>query len=185
MSKFTKSIKLFIAGLPLLDSQAYAGTAGEVAARDMSIDYNPVSLRPLNFPADNLFAGHRSHSSHASHRSHASHASHYSGSGGGTSYTPVAPQSPPPPTQYYSPPVVATQPPAGMTGLTLEEKRQTQILRVQMALMRANIYKGHLTGTMDQETQDALRSFQKLKGMIPSGLMSTETLNALAVPAVQ
>lgn len=81
MSRFVKSLVIFMAGLQLLptkasnDQKTMAGAAGED-------DLKAVTLQPLNGRYDNLFAG---HSSHSSHRSHASHASHYSGAGGSPS----------------------------------------------------------------------------------------------------
>jgi His-Xaa-Ser repeat protein HxsA len=59
-----------------------------------------------------------------------------------------------------------------------------QILRVQIKLKTLGIYEGNVDGILNEATQTALREFQLVKGITASGLMTTPTLNALGVPAV-
>lgn len=156
---------------------------------------DPVSLRPLNRPGDNLFAAHRSHSSHASHRS--------SSGGGGYYRAPVTPQSEPsrqapdssssfqgsgsnqPTDPGRASPVSPMPAQAAAPKLNMAEKRKLQIMRVQIALTSLGLYKGAVDGLLNDETKESLTLFQNVKGIEPNGLMSTETLNALGVPAVQ
>lgn len=194
LENFKKSILFFLSSLPLLGGKASADSPGIQVGATVPDPDESVSLRPLNFPSDNLFAGHRSHSSHASHRS---------GSGGG----------------YYStPPPVQRQPPSGAPGqgqrlmepgtaqptdpgraapvspvpgkpaqpsLSTAEKRTLQIMRVQLALTTLGLYSGPVNGVLDDSTQKAISHFQTVKGLETDGRMTTETLNALGVPAVQ
>ncbi len=188
MKRFKISLAVFLAGLPSLSGK------GEVARLEESIgpepkELVPVELRPLNLPGDNLFAQHRSHSSHGSHRSHRS------GSGGGTAPE-SAPGSAPPGSSPQAPggnrpadpsPPAPVKPPPGQAvpELSLNEKRKLQIMRVQLALNTLGLYTGPVDGALGDETKKALTRFQVLKGLEPSGLMTTETLNALGVPAVK
>lgn len=186
MSKFVKNLALFIAGLPLLSSKAFAmpSTAPSVLSPD---DLKAVPLRPLNREFDNLFAA---HSSHSSHRSHASHASHYSGSGGAAA-TYAAP-APAPDTTYRAPaasnaaPAYVNAQPATETApsLTRAEKLRTQIMRVQIKLHTLGLYDDKIDGVLNLKTREALKLFQKVKSLPESGTMTTPTLNALGVPVV-
>jgi His-Xaa-Ser repeat protein HxsA len=219
MTKFVKSLALFIAGLQL--ASAKDGTTAPIPT--VSNDtLAPVSLRPLNNAFDNLFAQHRSHSSH---RSHASHSSHYSGSGGTSTYTPPRPAAayvppepapaPPPPAKpgpveepkllgqgsnTNSTPVPSSQTtknsllqPSNQSGgletmevpMSREEKLRLQIIRVQIRLNSLGLYNGQIDGTFNTETRNALRLFQKVKSLPADGLMTTPTMNALAIPTVQ
>jgi hypothetical protein len=65
------------------------------------------------------------------------------------------------------------------------EKRKLQIMRVQIALTSLGLYQGIVDGALNDGTKESLTMFQNLKGIEPNGLMSTETMNALGVPAVQ
>jgi peptidoglycan hydrolase-like protein with peptidoglycan-binding domain len=56
---------------------------------------------------------------------------------------------------------------------------------VQIALMNLGLYEGSIDGVSGEGTKTALRRFQTLKKIEASGLMTTETLNGLGVPAVQ
>jgi peptidoglycan hydrolase-like protein with peptidoglycan-binding domain len=58
-------------------------------------------------------------------------------------------------------------------------------MRVQIALTSLGIYSGAVDGVLGEGTKTALRRFQLLKDLQVTGLMSTDTLNALGVPAVQ
>jgi His-Xaa-Ser repeat protein HxsA len=192
MKSIRTSFLLLLSSLQFMGGKAFAVSVEEQAASADTEGDAPVSLRPLNIPADNLFAGHRSHSSHASH------ASHRSGSGGG--YVPL--YQPPPPKQYFLPTPPASdsaQPtdpgrpapvaplpwrPATPT-LTAPEKLTLQIMRVQIALTSLGLYSGSVNGVLDTATKESISHFQTVKGLPPNGLMTTDTLNALGVPAVQ
>jgi His-Xaa-Ser repeat protein HxsA len=58
-------------------------------------------------------------------------------------------------------------------------------MRVQIALTSLGLYTGPVDGVLGDQTKEALKRFQVVKGIESNGLMSTETLNALGVPAVQ
>ena len=58
-------------------------------------------------------------------------------------------------------------------------------MRVQLALLQLGLYDGEISGVLDSSTKSSLKRFQIVKGYQPNGLMSTETLNALGVPAAQ
>jgi His-Xaa-Ser repeat protein HxsA len=64
------------------------------------------------------------------------------------------------------------------------EKLRLQVLRVQIALKRTGLYEGAVNGIFNAETREALSHFQTVKGLPASGMMTTPTLNALGVPAV-
>lgn len=206
-------LQWFIAAIPLLTFRSQAATPPPLPAPAPE-QQDPVKLRALNLPGENLFAGHRSHSSHASHRS---------SSGGGYS----APRPPPAPAQravptpapapYYSPTPAPAAPqrfapsgsnqlsppnqpvdpgrPASVTpqpapapsppAMTLSEKRRVQIMRVQIALTSLGLYSGSISGVLTDETKAAIKRIQIVKGLPESGQMTTETLNALGVPAIQ
>ena len=208
--KKLRPLQWFIAGIPLLTFRSHAATPPPMPAPAPE-PQDPVKLRALNLPGENLFAGHRSHSSHGSHRS---------GSGGG--YSAPSPQPDPvqravpapAPAPYYAPtpspatpqrlaPSGSTQPnqpvdpgrPAAVTPqpapapappvMTLSEKRRLQVMRVQIALTSLGLYSGSISGELTNETKDAIKRIQIVKGLPDNGQMTTETLNALGVPAVQ
>jgi His-Xaa-Ser repeat protein HxsA len=77
-------------------------------------------------------------------------------------------------------------PPASAAGPALShgEKLKLQIMRVQIQLATLGLYGGAVDGVLNEETQIALRRFQVVKGLPENGLMTTPTLNALGVPAV-
>jgi peptidoglycan hydrolase-like protein with peptidoglycan-binding domain len=58
-------------------------------------------------------------------------------------------------------------------------------MRVQIALTSLGLYQGVVDGVLSSGTKESLKMFQNLKGIETSGLMTTETLNALGIPAVQ
>lgn len=189
MSKFIRSLAIFIAGLPLVATKA-ADVPSPQAPRFDDLD-KAVSLRPLNLDMDNLFASHRSHSSHSSHRSHSSHSSHYSGSGA-SSYVPSTPA-------ISSSTSTATAPPARTSSvatveetaddaalpLSAGEKLRLQVIRVQIKLNSLHLYDGQVDGIFNAETKRALKLFQTVKGLPETGLMNTPTLNALGISAVR
>jgi His-Xaa-Ser repeat protein HxsA len=59
-----------------------------------------------------------------------------------------------------------------------------QVMRVQIKLTSLGLYEGRIDGTRNAQTVEALKRFQLLKGIAPTGLMSTPTLNALGIAAV-
>jgi His-Xaa-Ser repeat protein HxsA len=74
--------------------------------------------------------------------------------------------------------------PESAPQLSYTEKRKLQVMRVQIKLKTLGIYDGAIDGAMNESTNIALRHFQVLKNLPETGLMSTATLNALGVPAV-
>ncbi|MBI3901709.1 MAG: His-Xaa-Ser repeat protein HxsA [Nitrosomonadales bacterium] len=187
MRKFIKTLSLFIASVPLVMTRTAAALPsdhGESVEPLPMPNLDPVQLRPLNHGLDNLFAGHRSHSSHSSH---ASHSSHYSGSAGSGSYS--APQdtssanSLAPQTDAM--PSMGTSSSTSTPHLSTAEKLKLQVMRVQIALISLGIYSGVADGELNDKTKEALKMFQRVKGLPADGLMTTDTLNALGVRAVQ
>jgi His-Xaa-Ser repeat protein HxsA len=69
--------------------------------------------------------------------------------------------------------------------MSRSEKLHLQVFRVQIKLNTLGLFNSQITGKLDDETKNALRMFQSVKGLSETGLMSTETLNALAIPAVK
>ncbi|WP_200232387.1 peptidoglycan-binding domain-containing protein, partial [Rubrivivax gelatinosus] len=65
------------------------------------------------------------------------------------------------------------------------EKRRLQVMRVQIALRQLGLYNGTVDGQLNADTKLGLEFFQNLKGLPQSGQMTTPTLNALGVPAVE
>lgn len=191
MKKFVTTLSVFMASIPF--ASAKTEVIDEVLGSTDQLE--PVSLRPLNNNQDNMFAAHRSHSSHSSHRS----------SSGGGSYRSPTPTLPPSRNEssssgnslYGSPgssqsvdpgrptPVSPSPEKKAPTPLTRSEKLILQVMRVQIALTSLEIYSGSISGNLDENTKESIRRFQVIKGIEPNGLMSTETLNALGVPAVQ
>ncbi len=187
--KHLKTPLAFLAAwLTLVPGKSF-GTPADSSATNIPFDgLDPVKLRPLNRPGDNLFAAHRSHSSHASHAS---------GSGGGYR----APSTPQPAPQQQRTPdsgsrsnqptdpgrasQVSPEPAQAAPQLSLTEKRKLQIMRVQIALVSLGLYTGNVDGVLNDETKSSLKLFQNVKGLESNGLMTTETLNTLGVPAVQ
>lgn len=69
--------------------------------------------------------------------------------------------------------------------LSHAEKLKLQVMRTQIALTSLGLHKGTISGELDEATKESLKHFQILKGLQANGLMTTGTLNALGVPAVQ
>ena len=117
------------------------------------------------------------HSSHSSHASHASHASHRSSTGG--YYYPAAPAAP-----LYAPPPSPSPPePAPLIPLPGNSlKFQQIVIQVQTALHLFG-YQIPITGIVDDETRQALISFQKDWNMKPTGTVTPEVLEALGISA--
>lgn len=74
---------------------------------------------------------------------------------------------------------------AGTVELSRAEKLRLQIIRVQIKLTSLGLYHGPISGVMGSETSNSLKHFQTVKSMPASGLMTTETLNALGITAVK
>lgn len=205
MKPFLPYLYWCVAGIPLLAMRSQAAVPNTTPDRPQTMT-EPVKLNPLNHPTDNLFAGHRSHRSHSSHRSHASHRS---GSGGHLSAPVLRQQQDRLAPQYETEPATTSSPstisPEDRTKsgaerarvgsssssqsnsapmLTLKEMRRLQVMRVQIALTTLGLFSGQIDGVFSQETSVALKRFQLIKGLPESGLMTTESLNALGVPAV-
>ena len=213
MKRFQPLAKWVLASISILSARSEAAQLPP-GNEEANAPLEPVGLRPLNLPSENLFARHSSHSSHGSHRS------------GSSGYSvPRSPAVPSPAPQYVVPPPPAappstyvpqplyTTPPASSvtpsTGnqpvdpgrpatvsptpsrpatapvLSTQEKLRLQIMRVQIALTSLGLYSDEINGVLTVSTKEAIKQFQIVKGYDPSGLMSTETLNALGVPAVQ
>ncbi len=202
----------FIASIPAWSFRSHAAMPPPLPPPP-SEPQDPVKLRPLNLPGDNLFAAHRSHSSHSSHRSSSRGSYSVPPPARAPSMGPVpAPRAAPEPRATPVPapavpqrlvpsgpnepvdpgrPAVVSPRPAPLVGtpaapaLTLTEKRRLQIMRVQIALTSLGIYTGAINGVLTNETKEAIKLLQIVKGLPETGLMTTETLNALGVPAVQ
>lgn len=194
MKTVTTTLTLLISGLLASIGRTEASGPEPVTDKsDKTID--PISLRPLNLMGDNLFAAHRSHSSHRSHRS--------SSGGGYQSPAPREPQKqqegtlsapglgvvPPGKAQPTDPGRAAPVTPAPATPrappLSRAEKQKLQVMRTQISLTTLGLYTGPINGELDTSTKESLKHFQNLKGLEANGLMTTETLNNLSVPAVE
>jgi len=57
-------------------------------------------------------------------------------------------------------------------------------MRVQIKLRSLGLYDGSIDGVMNDGLREALKHFQELKGFQKTGTMTTPTLNALGIPAV-
>ena len=149
--------------------------------------YNTFSKTPklvLKKAINAIYAsiGHRSHSSHASH---ASHASHYSGS----SYSDPTYTTPPPPKvekkvgpKKESNPVTNLSPDKqnkmvyefGSRAL-MKGHSGTDVVELQDILVRKG-YKIKVTGDFSDETEVALKKFQKKHKIDQSGTMDVKTV---------
>lgn len=192
MSKFVKTLALFMAGLNLLPSKGSMAQPTPMSPADEDL-LKAVSLRPLNGNIDNLFA---SHASHSSHSSHASHSSHYSGSGGGASIysAPIVTRPAVVPVQEVAPvtqpvpaPAMLTELPGAPADISLSraEKLRLQVVRVQIKLHSLGLYDGTISGMFDAATRQGLKLFQKIKSLPETGLMTTDSMNALGIPVVK
>lgn len=145
-------------------------------------DFAVTLTAPLNVNVRNMYA------SHSSHSSHSSHASHSSGSSGiyraPRDYTPVY-------TPAYTPPAPAPAPadsspriqPLMSTGTPRPSADQLRlmIMRVQAALYIKGYDPGAIDGELTESTKLALRKFQSAHGLVVTGKMTTQTMNALGV----
>jgi His-Xaa-Ser repeat protein HxsA len=170
-----KTLTMMISGLMASITRAEASLPAQ-GTETIDKASKPVSLRPLNLPGDNLFAGHRSHSSHRSHRS----------SSGGGYYQPAPQRQQSMPTDPGRPaPVTPTPATPRGSPLSTAEKRKLQIMQTQIALTTAGYYRGPISGNLDAATKESLKGYQKSKSLQVNGLMTTETLNALGVAVIK
>jgi len=68
--------------------------------------------------------------------------------------------------------------------LTETEKLRLQVMQVQIKLTALGLYDGPIDGMANPELVDGVRHFQTLKGMRDSGLLTTGTLTALGIRAL-
>ena len=205
MSKFITSLSAFIAGTSLVNSDVQALEQGLKNPFGSRLD--PVSLRPLNMPGDNLYAAHRSHSSHSSHSTHSSGSGSYSApsrtyTAPSKTYSPPSPAYSAPKTPYSSNfgtsgsnslggstgsrnPVDAGRPstvsPISSDFDPNNKKLMELIRRVQMGLIIKGYEPGTIDGVMGEQTRLALKLFQSHNSLPADGMMGTQTLNALGV----
>ncbi|WP_084672231.1 His-Xaa-Ser repeat protein HxsA [Halopseudomonas pelagia] len=184
MSKFTKSLSVFMASIGLVSPKSQA--LHQPSESTLLDTYDPINLRPLNMDADNLYAAHRSHSSHSSHRSSSGSYSSPSRS------SPVPNRSQSSPSRgLYNSSAGTSQPvdpgrPATVTPSSKDidpanAKLVELIKRVQMGLYIKGYDPGSVDGIMGERTRVALRKFQSDYGLPADGLMGTDTLSALGV----
>jgi peptidoglycan hydrolase-like protein with peptidoglycan-binding domain len=83
-----------------------------------------------------------------------------------------------------APPKVARAGHRSSVLLTETEKLRLQIMQVQLKLTGLGLYDGTIDGTMSPDLVDGVRHFQTLKGMRDSGLLTTGTLTALGIRAL-
>lgn len=83
-------------------------------------------------------------------------------------------------------PSVATRLPAGVSAplLTETERIRLQVMQTQIKLSVLHLYEGPIDGHLSAATMTAVRHFQTLKGMRPTGTLAAGTLAALGVPPV-
>lgn len=158
------------AATSILGAAGHADQARADAVQN-STQIDPLILpNSLNSTALDIFAA------HSSHRSHGSHRSHRSSSGGG--YSRPAPQ-----------PTPQTEPPAdtapNKTVPDIPKPAPVDIsrmaVRVQAALMRLGYFKNDIDGVLGPNTREAIKRFQKDKGLPESGIMDIQTLTALGI----
>lgn len=184
MSRFTKSLSVFMAGLALTGTKIQA--AQQEPGNPFESTLDPTSLRPLNMPGDNMYAAHRSHSSHSSHSSHRSSSGSYSvpkrsqSSSSDSSYKPSTGSS-----QSVDPGRPATVTSTGRDFDPNEQALMDLVRRVQLALIVKGYSPGAVDGILGSQTRVALKHFQADNGLEVDGRMGTPTLNALGVVARQ
>lgn len=83
-----------------------------------------------------------------------------------------------------APPKVARPARRSSVVLTETEKLRLQIMQVQIKLIGLGLYEGPIDGIMNPDLVDGVRHFQTLKGMRDSGVLTTGTLTALGIRAV-
>jgi hypothetical protein len=68
--------------------------------------------------------------------------------------------------------------------LTETEKLRLQIMQVQLKLTGLSLYEGPIDGMMNHDLAEGVRHFQTLKGMRDTGMLTTGTLTALGIHAI-
>jgi Putative peptidoglycan binding domain len=68
--------------------------------------------------------------------------------------------------------------------LTQTERVRLQVMQAQIQLASLRLYEGPIDGVLSAATVTALRYFQTLKGLRPSGALAAGTLAALGVPTL-
>ncbi|SUD84703.1 peptidoglycan-binding domain 1 protein [Stutzerimonas stutzeri] len=188
MSRFTKTLSVFMSGIALTGTKVEAEQERQLDPFASSPD--PISLRPLNMPGENMYAAHRSHSSHSSHRS---------SSGGYSAPRSSGVYSPPRSSGTYSAPSYNTAVPSAERSQPVDPGRAATVTpkdidpsdralielikKVQMALLIKGYDPGAIDGLFGSSTKRALMHFQVDNGLIVDGLMNTATLNSLGVRA--
>jgi His-Xaa-Ser repeat protein HxsA len=76
------------------------------------------------------------------------------------------------------------QPAVIKTQESRDEKLRIQVIRVQIRLNTLGLYNDKIDGVFGSTTKNALRIFQRVREIPATGLMTTDTLNALGIPAV-
>ena len=61
------------------------------------------------------------------------------------------------------------------------DQLRLMIMRVQAALYAKGYDPGAIDGELTESTKLALRKFQNARGLVPTGKMTTQTMNALGV----
>ena len=74
-------------------------------------------------------------------------------------------------------------PPTG-PALTETERIRLQVMQAQIQLSALRLYEGPIDGHMSTATATAVRYFQTLKGLRPTGVLAVGTLAALGVPTI-
>lgn len=156
-------------------------------------------------------SSHRSHSSHSSHYSGSGSSYSAPAAPRSTYVPPATPLPPKstytPPTTYrpsvtspassthqYATPKASTEstkpwrnygsqqlPESGTAPRPSADQVQLMIMRVQAALYSKGYDPGAIDGVLGATTKAALRTFQTDHGLVASGAMTTETLNALGI----
>ena len=73
--------------------------------------------------------------------------------------------------------------PAG-PALTETERVRLQVMQAQIQLSSLRLYEGPIDGHMNAATAKAVRYFQTLKSLRPTGVLAAGTLAALGVPPI-
>ena len=64
-------------------------------------------------------------------------------------------------------------------------RNRNTIIEVQQQLYGQGILEESPSGVIDQSTSNAIRTFQKKKGLVPTGKLDGDTLNALGIDSQQ
>lgn len=178
-----------------IPSLVAAGLIGpSVAAADPPSPSGPtgpddVTQLPIGELHEFQLAQHQSHQSHGSHGSHYSHRSYYKplpdegeedGFMGPDAFLGRNEQSTPRSFVLPSSPALATNSERGSVDA---EKARKLVVRVQLALFTRGYDVGAVDGTLNPKTVAAIYRFQKSIGLIPSGTLAPEVLDALGVVA--